>query len=212
MLGVSDTGVGMDAATRQRVFEPFFTTKGSGRGTGLGLAMLHTFVRQSGGHVTVCSEPGLGTAFRIYLPTVPLPVAPRQAVAAGESPSGTETILVVEDDAAVRLFTESVLRAAGYEVLVAADGAEAMARGRAHGRTIHLLIADVVMPMLGGHALAEQYLAVHPDGRVLFTSGYTPEAVSRRGINIPPSQFIQKPYSPAALCRRVRAALDAGGE
>ena len=207
-LSVTDTGIGMDAVTQRRVFEPFFTTKGSGRGTGLGLAMLHTFVRQSGGHVTVDSEPGRGTTFKVYLPTVLLPVAQRQTVAAGDSPSGTETILVVEDDAAVRLFTESVLRAAGYEVLVASEGAEAMEQARSLGRTIHLLITDVVMPVLGGHALAEQYQTVHPEGRVLFTSGYTPEAVSRRGISIPPSQFIQKPYSPAALCRRVRAALD----
>jgi len=210
LLAVTDTGVGMDAATKSRIFEPFFTTKGSGRGTGLGLAMLHNFVRQSGGHVTVYSEPGQGATFRIYLPTVPLPVVQPQSVAAGDSPSGTETILVVEDDAAVCQFTEAVLLAAGYAVLTAGDGGEALAQARAHGGPIHLLMTDVVLPVMGGHALAEQFREMHPEGRVLFTSGYTPEAVSRRGIAIPAARFIQKPYSPAALCRRVRTVLDEG--
>jgi PAS domain S-box-containing protein len=208
LLAVTDTGVGMDPATKKRVFEPFFTTKGSGRGTGLGLAMLHSFVRQSGGHVTVYSEPGEGTTFKIYLPTVPLPLTPAPEAASGEAPSGTETILVVEDDAAVRQFTEAVLLAAGYAVLTAEGGSEALAVAGAHAGPIHLLVTDVVMPVLGGHALAEQFRAAHPEGRVLFTSGYTPDAVSRKGLAIPPAQFVQKPYSPATLCRQVRAVLD----
>jgi two-component system, cell cycle sensor histidine kinase and response regulator CckA len=208
LLAISDTGVGMDAATRNRIFEPFFTTKGGGRGTGLGLAMLQNFVRQSGGFISLYSEPEHGTTFKIYLPTVDLPVMPRQAAGHGQSPSGNETILVVEDDAAVRQFTEAVLRAAGYEVLSAGQGDEALALARRDPRPIHLLMTDVVMPGVGGHALAEQFRSVKPQGRVLFTSGYTPEAVGRRGIAIPAAQFIQKPYSPAALCRQVRAILD----
>lgn len=207
-LTVSDTGVGMDASTRGRLFEPFFTTKGSGRGTGLGLAMLQHFVMQSGGFVTVESEPGEGSRFRTYLPTVPLPLAPGVAVANDEAPSGSETVLVVEDDQAVRMFTEAVLLAAGYHVLSAANGSEALLLGRAHRGPLHLLITDVVMPGLDGHALAAQFETLRPEGRVLFTSGYTPDAVSRRGIAIPAARFIQKPYAPAALCRHVRTVLD----
>jgi two-component system, cell cycle sensor histidine kinase and response regulator CckA len=207
-LSVADTGLGMDAATRSRLFEPFFTTKGSGRGTGLGLAMLQHFVMQSGGFVAVDTEPGRGSCFRIYLPTVLLPVAPGTPAAAADSPSGSETVLVVEDDDAVRQFTEAVLLAAGYQVLSAAHGDDALTLARTHAGPVHLLITDVVMPVLDGHALASRFRRLHPEAHVLFTSGYTPEAVSRRGITIPAAQFIQKPYSPAALCRLVRAALD----
>jgi CheY-like chemotaxis protein len=182
MLAITDTGMGMDAATRARVFEPFFTTKGSGRGTGLGLAMVQSFVMQSGGHLAVYSEPGHGSTFKLYLPTVALPVAAVPSERPAEPPAGTETVLVVEDDDAVRVFTEAVLKAAGYEVLAAANGAEALDLARSTPRAIHLLMSDVVMPVLGGHALAEQMRSIHPEARVLFTSGYTPEAVSRKGI------------------------------
>ncbi len=209
LLMVQDTGVGMDEATLQHIFDPFFTTKGSGHGTGLGLTMLQSFLMQSGSHVIVDSEPGRGTTFRLYLPTVALPVAARPRTASEAAPAGTETILVVEDDNAVRVYTESVLKAAGYEVLTAADGSEALDQARQATHPIHLLMADVVMPVLGGNALAEQFRAIHTGARVLFTSGYTPEAVSRRGVTIPPPQFLQKPYSPAALCRKIRSILDA---
>ena len=209
VLAVRDIGVGMDAATLRRIFEPFFTTKGSGRGTGLGLAMLQSFLMQSGGHVTVESEPGQGTTFHLYLPTVELPVAARPHAVTEAAPEGTETVLVVEDDDAVRVYTESVLRAAGYEVLTAANGAEALDLA-ARTPHLHLLMSDVVMPVLGGHALAEEFRRLHPQARVLFTSGYTPEAVSLRGVVIPAEQFIQKPYAPAALCRKVRGVLDGG--
>jgi PAS domain S-box-containing protein len=208
MLAVTDTGVGMDAATRARIFEPFFTTKGSGRGTGLGLAMVQNFVMQSGGHLAVYSEPGEGSTFKIYLPTVALPVAAGRTERAAAPPAGTETVLVVEDDDAVRVFTEAVLEAAGYEVLTASNGAEALEVARSTPRAIHLLMSDVVMPVLGGHALAEQMRSLHPETRLLFTSGYTPEAVSRKGIAIPAAYFLQKPYSPAAVCRKVRTVLD----
>jgi PAS domain S-box-containing protein len=207
-LTVADTGIGMDEATRGRLFEPFFTTKGSGRGTGLGLAMLQHFVLQSGGFVAVESSPGEGTRFRMYLPTVPLPLPPGVIATNEDAPSGSESVLVVEDDQAVRLFTESVLLAAGYQVESASSGSEALQVARGHQGPLHLLITDVVMPGLDGQALAEQFREVRPEGRVLFTSGYTLESVSRRGVPIPAARFIQKPYSPAALCRHVRAALD----
>ena len=126
-----------------------------------------------------------------------LPVAAMHAPRSDEPPPGTETVLVVEDDDAVRFFTEAVLKAAGYDVLTASNGIEALSIARSSARPIHLLMSDVVMPVLGGHALAEQFHALRPDARVLFTSGYTPEAVSRKGIAIPADQFIQKPYSPA---------------
>jgi PAS domain S-box-containing protein len=208
MLAVSDVGVGMDAATLKRLFEPFFTTKGSGRGTGLGLTMLQNFVMQSGGYVGVYSEPGQGTTFKIYLPTVALPLAAQHAPRSDKPPAGTETILVVEDDDAVRFFTEAVLKAAGYDVMTASNGIEALSMARSSTHPIHLLMSDVVMPVLGGHALAEQFQALRPQARVLFTSGYTPEAVTRKGIAIPADQFIQKPYSPAGLCRTIREMLD----
>ncbi|MDH4063022.1 MAG: PAS domain S-box protein [Acidobacteriota bacterium] len=206
-LSVTDTGMGMDPATLERIFEPFFTTKGSG--TGLGLAMLQTFVMQSGGQVTVDSQPDHGTCFAIYLPTVALPVVAASGSAVTETPSGSETILVVEDDDAVRVFTEAVLKAAGYEVLGASNGADALALAHATTRPIDMLMSDVVMPVLGGHALAAQFAVPHPEAKVLFTSGYTPETVTRRGISIPAGQFLQKPYSPAALCRKVRQILGA---
>ena len=208
LLAVTDTGVGMDAATRARIFEPFFTTKGSGRGTGLGLAMVQNFVVQSGGHLAVYSEPGHGSVFKLYLPTVTLPVAATRSDSAADAPAGSETILVVEDDDAVRMFTEAVLNAAGYEVITASNGAEALELAQATPKPIQLLMTDVVMPVLGGHALAEQMRSAHPEARVLFTSGYTPDAVSRKGIAIPARYFLQKPYSPAALCRKVRGVLD----
>jgi CheY-like chemotaxis protein len=159
--------------------------------------------------VAIDSEPGRGTTFRLYLPTVTLPVAAHPH-SASDAPAaaGTETVMVVEDDDAVRHYTEAVLRAAGYDVLTAANGSEALDLARTTPHPVHLLMSDVVMPVLGGHALAEQFRAVHPEARVLFTSGYTPEAVSRRGVAIPASQFIQKPYAPAALCRKIRSVLD----
>ncbi len=137
-----------------------------------------------------------------------LPVATVRSERAAEAPAGTETVLVVEDDDAVRVFTEAVLKAAGYDVLAAANGAEALDVARATPKAIQLLMSDVVMPVLGGHALAEQMRSLHPEAHLLFTSGYTPEAVSRKGIAIPSAYFLQKPYSPAALCRKIRGILD----
>src|SRR5262245_9567917 len=211
LLSVSDTGVGMDEATRAHIFEPFFTTKGE-HGTGLGLAMVYGIVRQSGGHVEVYSEAGHGTTFKVYLPRceeteAPAPVSRRP----GTMPSGTATVLLVEDEDAVPSLTRHVLAACGYTVLEARDGAEAMLTAERHGGRIDLLLTDVVMPRMGGREVAERLQGLYPGMRVLFMSGYTDDAVVRHGILEKQVPFLQKPFTPAALAQKVREVLDAGG-
>jgi two-component system, cell cycle sensor histidine kinase and response regulator CckA len=209
LLAVSDTGCGMTAAVRAKIFEPFFTTKEVGKGTGLGLATVYGIVKQSGGHIGVYSEIGLGTAFKVYLPRVD----PVIGIGKGLSritipPRGTETVLLVEDEAAVRALSRRVLEHAGYKVLEAADGAEALQVAAEHAGTIHLLLTDVVMPGLGGQAVAEQLAEQRPGLRSLFISGYTDDAVVRHGILHDRVNFLQKPFSPAALAIKVREVLD----
>ena len=211
MLAVTDTGVGMDAATRQRIFEPFFTTKEVGKGTGLGLSMVYGFVKQSGGLIYVYSEPFHGTTFKIYLPRVagdaePQVVAERR----DENNGGSETVLVVEDDEAVRNFLVRVLRRNGYTVLESSRAAEALSQGREHSGRIDLLIADVVMPQMGGADLARQLQAARGEMKVLFVSGYTENAIMQhgeldRGVNL-----LTKPFSAEELVRMVRRVLDRG--
>ncbi len=210
LLAVSDTGHGMDEATRTRLFEPFFTTKAKGKGTGLGLSMVHGIVKQSGGNIWVYSEPGLGTTFKIYLPhdeslTPPVPSGaswPPVRVA------GTETILLVEDERAVRNIAARVLRDAGYTVLVADCGADALRVSAGHEAAIHLLLTDVVMPDMNGKALAERIVDVRPDTRVLFMSGYTDNAIVHHGRLDEGTHFLGKPFAARDLEAKVREVLD----
>ena len=212
LLAVSDNGMGMDRQTRQRVFEPFFTTKEPGRGTGLGLSTVYGIVRQSGGHIWLYSEPGHGACFRIYLPQADGPASVAGSPETGTAPvragRGTETVLVVEDEPAVRELTRQVLRLHGYDVLDAANGGEAMAVAAAHDGPIHLLVTDVVMPGMTGPELAAKLHVARPETGVLFLSGYTSHAVVRGGMLREGTDFLQKPFTPTDLASTVRAILD----
>jgi CheY-like chemotaxis protein len=209
MLAVCDTGVGMDAATQAHAFEPFFTTKPVGQGTGLGLASVYGIVKQSGGDIRVHSEPGLGTTFRIYLPRVDAAAAALPLPAPAPAPTGGETILVVEDEQRVRQYAQRVLEAAGYRVLMADGGVQALALAAAPAQVLDLLLTDVVMPGMNGREVAEALLARRPDLRVLFMSGYADNAVVERGLVDVGVALLAKPFSGSELLRRVRDVLDA---
>ncbi|MDB5310155.1 MAG: Blue-light-activated protein [Gemmataceae bacterium] len=212
LLAVADTGHGMTPEVRAKIFEPFFTTKEVGKGTGLGLATVYGIVKQSGGHIGVNSEVGVGTTFKVYLPRVePEGGAVNDPSRRPTPPRGSETILVVEDEPAVRALTRHVLRQAGYAVLEAADGDTALRVAAGHAGPIHLLVTDVVMPGFGGREVAEQLAGRHPGMRVLFVSGYTDDAVVRHGVLYDRVNFLQKPFTPIALAQKVREVLDAPG-
>jgi len=210
MLAVSDSGLGMDEATRARIFEPFFTTKEPGRGTGLGLSTVHGIVKQSGGEIWVYSEPGRGTTFKIYLPRTAETAEPaRPRPRPVEAPRGSETILLVEDDEPVRALVREALEEHGYAVLTASNGGEGLQVAERFQDPIHLVVTDVVMPDTTGPELAERLAARRPGTRVLFLSGYTGDAIIRHGMLAPGVAFLQKPFTPGALARRVREVLDA---
>ena len=208
-LSVSDTGCGISKSSLSRIFEPFYTTKGD-KGTGLGLATVHGIVKQSGGYVSVYSEIGLGTTLKIYLPRVDnnAPTSTPEPEPK-ELPRGNETILLVEDEAGVRELGQMALENAGYQVLKAEDGVDALRVVAAHPGRIDLLVTDVVMPRMGGRETAEQFLKLYPNIKVVFLSGYTDDAVVRHGILQARVAFLQKPFRPAALVIKVREVLDA---
>ena len=212
MLAVSDTGCGMDTAIRERIFEPFFTTKLEGKGTGLGLSTVYGIVKQSGGNIWVYSEPGKGTTFKLYLPRVDEAVDDA-AVRGGKRavPRGSETVLLVEDEAQVRQITQQILQTLGYVVLTAANGEQALTIARKYPEDIHLMITDVVMPQMGGRELVERLASLRPNMRVLFMSGYTDDAIVRHGLMDESLEFIQKPFTPDALARKVRKVIDSSG-
>ncbi|OLB07898.1 MAG: hypothetical protein AUH06_04085 [Gemmatimonadetes bacterium 13_2_20CM_69_27] len=210
-LTVSDSGIGMDEETQAHAFEPFFTTKPRGQGTGLGLAMVYGTVKQSGGFIWVYSEPGRGATFKIYLPRVDAPVESAAPPAPVERPPrGSETVLLAEDEPAVRAIARQALERQGYTVLAAPSGADALALAAQHGATIHLLLTDVVMPGMSGRDLADRLTAQRPGIRVLYISGYTDNAIVRHGMLEPGLAYLQKPFRPDALVRKVREVLDAG--
>ncbi len=210
LLEVSDTGHGMDEEVKSRIFEPFFTTKGPGKGTGLGLSTVYGVVKQSGGTVVVDSAPGAGCTFRIYLPqelaeieearpktVVPVPMPARRA----------ETVLVVEDEEIVRQLVCTVLSDHGYDVICASNGVEALRLSEEHDGRITLMITDVVMPHLGGLELARRLSVLRPETKVLYVSGYSEDDMNEQGILATDLEFLDKPFTPQALTRKVREVL-----
>jgi PAS domain S-box-containing protein len=209
MISVTDTGIGMSAEVKERLFEPFFTTKEKGKGTGLGLSTVYGIVKQSGGSIQVDSDPGRGTAFRIYFPRVETPFpAPRERWKGEESPRGNETILVVEDEEEVRRITLQILENQGYRVLAARSGEEALGLLSAFKGKIDLLLTDVVMPGMDGRILAERIRQERPESKVLFMSGYTDDVIAHHGILEEGIHFLSKPFSISQLLVKVRETLD----
>jgi PAS domain S-box-containing protein len=208
-LAVSDEGVGMDAATQARIFEPFFTTKPPGKGTGLGLSTVYGIVQRSGGHILVYSELGKGTSVKMYFPRFDETTeTPAQLAAHVAPPNGTETILLVEDEAAVRVLVRQVLERQGYVVLEVPDGESAIDVASKYHGPIHLLLTDVVMPRMSGRILAQNFATLRPDARILFVSGYTDDAILHHGVLEEGIQFLQKPFTPDSLANKVRLVLD----
>ncbi len=208
LIAVSDTGHGMDAETRRRIFEPFFTTKEKGKGTGLGLATVYGMIKQTGGDIWVYSEPGRGTTFKLYFPRVAEPTSDSaDGDASLAKRAGGETVLVVEDEKAVRDLTVHMLQQLGYVILTASSGTEALEIGQAHEGTINLLLTDVVMPGMSGRKLADQLLEQRPGTKVLFLSGYTENTVVHHGVLDAGVNFLPKPFSRENLARKLREVL-----
>ncbi len=212
MLAVSDTGLGMTKDVQEKIFEPFFTTKEKGRGTGLGLSTVYGIVKQSRGNIWVYSEPGEGTTFKIYLPRIDKPVSETDSkVKASKAPTGSETVLVVEDDEPLRKLSIKTLEKYGYTVLTAADGRTALSMCEEYKDPIHLMVTDVIMPGMNGKALANRLKVMMPDLKVLYMSGYTDKAIVRHGVLEMGIAFLQKPFTPEGLVRKVREVLETDG-
>jgi CheY-like chemotaxis protein len=208
-MSFTDTGTGIDEATQRHMFEPFYTTKEMGKGTGLGLSTVYGIVKQSGGDIMVYSEIGHGTTFKIFLPSVSDSVEkPKWKGDRAEGYVGTETILLVEDDDIVRHLVSEILTANGYTILEAADGAAALQLCRSYAGPIHLLLTDVIMPRMGGRALRDSVVGMLPDIKVLFMSGYTDDSVALRGVFASDIEFIEKPFTPDGLSRKVREVFE----
>jgi PAS domain S-box-containing protein len=209
MLAVSDTGIGMDAETLEHIFEPFFTTKEQGKGTGLGLAMVYGIVKQSGGYIYVYSELGRGSTFKIYLPKAEVKEEePEARVAEVRSLRGVETVLVVEDEGSVRDLVKGVLERHGYRVLEARNGAEALQVCERHAVPVHLTLTDVVMPQMSGKELADRLREKYPQMKFIFMSGYTEDTALHHRVLEKAAVFVQKPFAPEGLVRKIREVLD----
>jgi CheY-like chemotaxis protein len=206
-LAVSDTGRGIEKEMLPRIFEPFFTTKQPGKGTGLGLATAYGIVKQAGGYIWAYSEVGRGTTVKIYLPRVDEPAEAAHPQEASVPSTGSETILLVEDEPSLRMIAREILEENGYRVLDAGGGAEGLEIVRRHADPIHLLITDVVMPGMNGRALAESSTAARPQMKVLYMSGYTDDVIAQHGVLEPGTAFLGKPFTAQALLRRVRDVL-----
>jgi PAS domain S-box-containing protein len=209
MLAVSDTGSGMNKETREHIFEPFFTTKKVGKGTGLGLSTVYGIIKQNNGFVWVYSEPGQGSTFKVYLPKIKGDAEPEEKE---QSPvddlSGSETVLIVEDDDGLRKLAQGILRSYGYRILVAENGEDALRVSKEHDGPVHLLLTDVVMPKMGGKKLAESLQPLYPRMKVIYMSGYTDNAIVRHGVLALGLNFLEKPFLPEGLARKVRKALE----
>lgn len=208
ILTVTDTGVGIDAATLEKVFEPFFTTKEVGKGTGLGLSIVYGIVKQHGGFINVYSEPGRGTAFWVYLPRIS-DLEPERARAERPVQGGQgETILLIEDDADVRGLLREVLERNGYCVIEALDGADGVAKFRERGASVQLLVIDVIMPRKNGREAMSEIRKMRSDVKALFVSGYTDDILTKAGFAEPGLHFLPKPLSPTILLAKLRELLD----
>jgi CheY-like chemotaxis protein len=206
---VSDTGVGIDEKVQRHLFEPFFTTKGAEKGTGLGLATVYWIVQQSNGYVDVHSQVGKGATFQIYLPRIQEPTRSLGKQTNVQVPSGSETILLVEDEEIVRTLARRILLHCGYKVLDARDGDEAISICEQHPGAIHLLITDIVMPQMSGRELAERLMSMRPGLRVLYVSGHTDDAIVRYGVERSELSFLQKPFTLHSLSQKVHQVLGA---
>jgi len=211
-LIVTDTGIGMNEEVRSHLFEPFFTTKGRDKGTGLGLATCHGIIKQSGGYIHVYTEEGHGTAFKVYLPTVAGTAdEAKPAAEAGIVQTGSETVLLVEDEDRVREFAVRLLREAGYAVLEARNGTDALrVLQEQASRKIDIMVTDVIMPQMGGKELADQLRQLRPSTRILFVSGYTGDALDNSGVLQSGAAFLEKPFSAVRLTQKIREVLANG--